>query len=56
MPIYKQGSGDATALAIQPRNGEPEIALIVMLTLAILAPLMYLVAAGIRANSVPGVG
>ena len=56
MPIDKQGNGDVTALAIQPRNWEPVIGLIVVLTLAILAPLLYLVAASIRASSVPGVG
>ena len=56
MPIDKQGNGDVTVLAIQPRNWEPVIGLIVVLTLAILAPLLYLVAASIRASSVPGVG
>ena len=56
MLIDKQGNGDVTALAIPPRNWEPVIALIVVLTLAILAPLLYLIAAGIRASSVPGFG
>ena len=56
MSIYKQGNRDVTALAIQPRNWEPGIDLIVALTLATLAPLMYMVAAGIRASYALGFG
>ena len=56
MSIYKQGNGDVTALAIKPRNWEPVLSMIVALTLAILAPLMYIVAAGIRASYAPGFG
>ncbi len=53
MSIYNHGNKGTTVLAITPRNWEPVIGLGVALTLATAAPLMYLVAAGIRASYLP---
>lgn len=53
MSIYNHDNKGTTVLAITPRNWEPVIGLGVALTLATAAPLMYLVAAGIRASYLP---